>query len=40
MAQLTLRVNGVVHTVDTDPDTPLVWVLRDHLGLTGTKYSR
>lgn len=39
MAQLTLRVNGVVHTVDTDPDTPLVWVLRDHLGLTGTKYS-
>jgi len=39
MAQLTLRVNGVSHTVDTDPDTPLVWVLRDHLGLTGTKYS-
>jgi isoquinoline 1-oxidoreductase alpha subunit len=39
MAQLTLRVNGVSHTVDADPDTPLVWVLRVHLGLTGTKYS-
>jgi len=39
MAQLTLRVNGVVHTIDADPDTPLVWVLRDHLDLTGTKYS-
>ena len=39
MTKLTLHVNGVSHTVDTDPDTPLVWVLRDHLGLTGTKYS-
>jgi len=39
MAQLTLRVNGVTHTVDIDPDTPLVWALRDHLGLKGTKYS-
>ena len=39
MAQLKLRVNGVTHPVDIDPDTPLVWVLRDHLGLTGTKYS-
>jgi len=39
MAQLNLLVNGVSHTVDIDPDTPLVWVLRDHLGLTGTKYS-
>ncbi len=39
MAQLILRVNGVTHTVDIDSDTPLVWVLRDHLGLTGTKYS-
>lgn len=39
MAQLKLRVNGVTHTVDIDPDTPLIWVLRDHLGLTGTKYS-
>jgi isoquinoline 1-oxidoreductase alpha subunit len=39
MAQLTLRVNGKSHSLDIDPDTPLVWVLRDHLGLTGTKYS-
>jgi isoquinoline 1-oxidoreductase alpha subunit len=36
MARLT--VNGQSHTVDTDPDTPLLWVLRDHIGLTGTKY--
>ena len=39
MAQLTLRVNGKSHSLDIDPDIPLVWVLRDHLGLTGTKYS-
>jgi isoquinoline 1-oxidoreductase alpha subunit len=39
MAQLTLRVNGKSHSLDIDPDTPLVWVLRDQLGLTGTKYS-
>ncbi|HEY2186124.1 MAG TPA: (2Fe-2S)-binding protein [Xanthobacteraceae bacterium] len=36
MASLT--VNGQSHTVDADPDTPLLWVLRDHIGLTGTKY--
>lgn len=36
MIQLT--VNGASHTVNADPDTPLLWVLRDHLGLTGTKY--
>jgi isoquinoline 1-oxidoreductase subunit alpha len=36
MARLT--VNGQSHTVDTDSDTPLLWVLRDHIGLTGTKY--
>ena len=35
---LTLNVNGTRHTVDVDPDTPLLWVLRDSLGLTGTKY--
>ena len=35
---ITLSVNGVTRTVDTDPDTPLLWVLRDHLGLTGTKF--
>ena len=39
MAQLTLNVNGTSHELDIDPDTPLVWVLRDNLGLTGTKYS-
>jgi isoquinoline 1-oxidoreductase subunit alpha len=34
----TLRVNGETLTVDADPKTPLLWVLRDHLGLTGTKF--
>jgi isoquinoline 1-oxidoreductase alpha subunit len=33
-----LNVNGVVREVDADPDTPLLWVLREQLGLTGTKY--
>ena len=36
MTQLT--VNGKQLSVDVDPQTPLLWVLRDHLGLTGTKY--
>jgi len=31
-------INGQPHEVDVDPDTPLLWVLRDTLGLTGTKY--
>ena len=35
---ITLTVNGQSHSVDVDPDTPLLWVLRDTLGLTGTKY--
>jgi isoquinoline 1-oxidoreductase subunit alpha len=34
----TLTVNGQTHEVDADPSTPLLWVLRDHLQLTGTKY--
>jgi isoquinoline 1-oxidoreductase alpha subunit len=34
----TLEVNGRRHTVDADPTTPLLWVLRDYLQLTGTKY--
>ena len=38
MATFTLRVNGVEKTVDVQPDTPLLWVLRDSLELTGTKY--
>ena len=39
MAALTLTVNGESRTVDADLDTPLLWVLRDHLKLKGTKYS-
>jgi aerobic-type carbon monoxide dehydrogenase small subunit (CoxS/CutS family) len=35
---LTLTVNGRSHTVEGEDDTPLLWVLRDTLGLTGTKY--
>ncbi|HEX6313953.1 MAG TPA: (2Fe-2S)-binding protein [Gemmatimonadaceae bacterium] len=38
MAVFTLRVNGRTHQVDAEPDTPLLWVLRDAIGLTGTKY--
>ena len=34
----SLNVNGQVHTHDAEPDTPLLWVLREQLGLTGTKY--
>ena len=35
---ITLTVNGKRMQVDADPETPLLWVLRDHLNLTGTKY--
>ena len=35
---IELLVNGTRHTVDVFPDTPLLWVLRDEIGLTGTKY--
>jgi len=38
MAKFTLNVNGQSRTVDAAPDTPLLWVLRDHLDLVGTKY--
>ena len=34
----TIRVNGIDRTVDVDGDTPLLWVLRDVLGMTGTKF--
>ena len=34
----TISVNGTRHTVDVDDDTPLLWVLRDVLHLTGTKF--
>jgi len=36
MARLT--VNGKSHDLDVDPDTPLLWAIREHVGLTGTKY--
>ncbi len=36
MARLT--INGKPHTIDVEADTPLLWVIRDHVGLTGTKY--
>ena len=35
---MTIKVNETVHKVDVDDDTPLLWVLRDVLGLTGTKF--
>ena len=34
----TIKVNGEAHDVDVDDDTPLLWVLRDVLGMTGTKF--
>ncbi len=39
MAVLTLNINGKQESVSVSPDTPLLWVLRDTLGLTGTKFS-
>jgi isoquinoline 1-oxidoreductase subunit alpha len=38
MANINLTINGKKQMVDVDPQTPLLWVLRDHLDLTGTKY--
>ena len=38
LKRLKLRVNGTVHELEVDPETPLLWVLRDSLGLTGTKF--
>ena len=35
---LSIKVNGEIREVDADPYTPLLWVIRDELGLTGTKY--
>jgi isoquinoline 1-oxidoreductase alpha subunit len=35
---ITFTVNGRPHTVDVEPDTPLLWVIRDTVGLTGTKF--
>ncbi|WP_242205759.1 (2Fe-2S)-binding protein [Aestuariivivens insulae] len=38
MPTFTLKINGNKHTVEADMDTPLLWILRDHLDLLGTKY--
>jgi isoquinoline 1-oxidoreductase alpha subunit len=38
MAAFTLKVNGQTHQIDVDPNTPLLWAIRDGVGLTGTKY--
>ena len=39
MTLINLTINGIEQIVDVDPETPLLWVLRDIVGLTGTKYS-
>ena len=36
---ISLKVNGRKHDIDLSPDVPLVWVIREHLKLTGTKYA-
>ena len=38
MAAINLNINGKKQTIDVDPKTPVLWVLRDHLDLVGTKY--
>jgi isoquinoline 1-oxidoreductase alpha subunit len=38
MSKFTIKINGAQKTVDVAPDTPLLWVLRDHLNLVGTKF--
>ncbi|MTI21303.1 (2Fe-2S)-binding protein [Fulvivirga sp. RKSG066] len=38
MASITLKINKKNYEVDVDPQTPLLWVIRDHVGLVGTKY--
>jgi aerobic-type carbon monoxide dehydrogenase small subunit (CoxS/CutS family) len=38
MAIFNLKINGKFQSVDVDPSTPMLWVLRDHLGLVGAKY--
>jgi isoquinoline 1-oxidoreductase subunit alpha len=35
---IKLTINGKAHEVDVEPDTPLLWVIRDTIGMTGTKY--
>ena len=36
---ITLNINGQTHTIDVDSTTPLLWVIRDYVGLTGTKFA-
>ena len=38
MTAFTLKINGQSHQIDVDPNTPLLWAIRDGVGLTGTKY--
>ncbi|MDH5475810.1 MAG: (2Fe-2S)-binding protein [Cyclobacteriaceae bacterium] len=38
MAQFTININGASHQIDVAADTPMLWVLRDHIKLVGTKY--
>ncbi|RAI88461.1 (2Fe-2S)-binding protein [Algoriphagus yeomjeoni] len=38
MAQYNLKINGATKQVDVDPSTPMLWVLRDHLDMVGTKF--
>src|SRR3989440_11474046 len=38
MHMVSLSINGQTHNVEVEPDTPLLWLLRDSLGMTGTKY--
>ncbi len=38
MAKYSLRINGKLRQLDVDPSTPMLWVIRDHLQLPGTKY--
>jgi isoquinoline 1-oxidoreductase alpha subunit len=39
MAKLSFRVNGKTNVIDVDPQMPLLWAIRDFMGLTGTKFS-
>ncbi len=38
MSTFRLNINGTIHEVNAEPSTPLLWILRDHLDLVGTKY--
>jgi isoquinoline 1-oxidoreductase subunit alpha len=38
MQMASLTINGQAHNIEVEPDTPLLWVLRDNLGMTGTKF--